>query len=52
VTTEVKQGGILHSKRLIRLVGGKHELLPCVNALDERDLIEAIKNCKIVKYNV
>jgi hypothetical protein len=46
VTTEVKGGGILYGRRLIRLLGGRHELIPCVNSLDERDLLDAIKNCK------
>jgi hypothetical protein len=45
VTTDVKQGGILTSRKLIRLLGGRHELLPCISHLDERDLVDAIKYC-------
>jgi hypothetical protein len=42
---EVKGGGILKSRRAIRLPGGRHEMLPVLHALDERDLTDAIKNC-------
>jgi hypothetical protein len=45
----VKGGGVLFSRRLIRILGGRHELLPCVSKLDEKDLIDAIKNCKVLE---
>ena len=45
---EVKGGGILKSHRSIRIPGGRHEMLPVLHALDERDLIEAVKHCKSI----
>jgi len=40
----VKGGGILGSRKAIKLPGGKHEILPILNVLDEGDLINyAIK---------
>lgn len=40
----VKLGGKLKSRRSLILLGGRHEILPCINSLDERDLLDAIKN--------
>ena len=38
---------MLKSNRSIRLPGGRHEMLPVLHTLDERDLLEAVKNCNI-----
>lgn len=44
----MKGGGILRSKKAIKIPGGKHEVLPILTAQDHTDLIEyAIKHRKI-----
>jgi pyruvate kinase len=45
---EVKGGGLLGSKKAIKLPSGKQEGLPVLNHLDENDLIHyALKNSKL-----
>ena len=47
---EVKLGGKLKGRRKVRILGGRHDVMNPINSLDERDILQAIKDSKDFKF--